>query len=322
MLITSLPNSNQLPMNRLTLQHLQYLQALVEERHVTRAADRMGIGQPAMSTALARLREVFKDVLLVKTSTGMEPTPRAFELVKRVREISDMLEGRAFEAKSFDPGASQARWRILASDGIARTLLPKMMEAVMRDAPHMSFSVQPGDPRRLSEYLRDGNFDLALSFVRSPPSELRQTVLYPQRLLCIARHGHPVVKGKISLEEFIDCKHARWGAPPVSHSTMEVMVDEVLESMGKARSITLLVSSLTILPDVIAGSDLIAIVPEHMARSAVMALPIQLLPLPFKVPSVDVSMVWHERLHHDPAHKWMRMSFREIGRQLAQRPVM
>ena len=80
--------------HRLTFQHLQYLQALVEERHVTRAAERMGIGQPAMSTALARLREVFKDVLLVKTTTGMEPTPRALDLVRRVREIADMLEGR------------------------------------------------------------------------------------------------------------------------------------------------------------------------------------------------------------------------------------
>jgi DNA-binding transcriptional LysR family regulator len=308
--------------HRLTFQHLQYLQALVEERHVTRAAERMGIGQPAMSTALARLREVFKDVLLVKTTTGMEPTPRALDLVRRVREIADMLEGRGFEAEHFEPATSQARWRIMASDGISRTLLPEMMALVMREAPHMRFTVQPGDPRRLSEYLRDGDFDLALSFVRSPPSELRQTVLYPQRLLCIARQNHPLIKGKVSLEDFVSCQHARWGAPPVAHATMEAMVDEALDALGHARPITLLVSSLTLLPDVVAGSDLLAVVPEHMARAAAQALPIQLLPLPFKVASVDVSMVWHERLHHDPAHKWMRESLRDIGKKLAKRPSM
>ena len=308
------------PINRLTFQHLQYLRALVEERHVTRAAERMGIGQPAMSTALARLREVFKDVLLVKTTTGMEPTPRALDLVRRVREISDMLEGRGAESENFDAAQSQARWRVMASDGISRTLLPELMSLVLRDAPHMRFTVQPGDPRRLSEYLRDGDFDLALSFVRSPPSELRQTVLYPQRLLCIARRGHPAVAGAITMETFVSCSHARWGAPPVAHATMEVMVDEALDALGQMRPITLLVSSLTLLPAVVAGSDLLAVVPEHMAQAAAQALPIQLLPLPFKVPSVDVSMVWHERLHHDPAHKWMREALRDIGRKLAERP--
>lgn len=309
-------------LTRLTFQHLQYLQALVEERHVTRAAERMGIGQPAMSTALARLREVFRDVLLVKTTTGMEPTPRALDLVRRVREIADMLEGRGFEAGHFDPATSQARWRVMSSDGISRTLLPEMMAVAARGAPNMRFTVHPGDPRRLSEYLRDGDFDLALTFVRSPPSELRQTVLYPQRLLCIARAGHPAVDGQIGLDAFVACQHARWGAPPVAHATMEAMVDEALDAQGHARRVSLLVSNLTLLPDVVAGSDLLAVVPEHMARAAARALPIQLLALPFKVPSVDVSMVWHERLHHDPAHRWLRESLRDIGRKLSKRPTL
>lgn len=314
--------TNATALNRLTFQHLQYLQALVEERHVTRAAERMGIGQPAMSTALARLREVFKDVLLVKTTTGMEPTPRAMELVRRVREVADMLDGRGFEAEDFKPATSQTRWRIMASDGISRTLLPEMMDLVTREAPNMRFTVQPGDPRRLSEYLRDGDYDLSLSFVRSPPSELRQTVLYPQRLLCIARNTHPLVQGSVSLDQFVSARHARWGAPPVAHATMEAMVDEALDAMGHARNVTLLVSSLTLLPDVVAGSDLLAVVPEHMAKAAAQALPIQLLALPFKVASVDVSMVWHERLHHDPAHKWMRESLRDIGKKLSMRPAV
>jgi LysR family transcriptional activator of mexEF-oprN operon len=299
-------------LNRLNFQHLLYLQALVEERHVTRAADRMGIGQPAMSTALSRLREVFNDVLLVKTNSGMEPTPRALELARRVREVADLLEGRGFADDQFEAAASQARWRIMASDGIARSLLPQLMEIAGREAPQMRFTVHPGDPRRLSEYLREGDFDLAISFVRSPPSELRQALLYPERLVCIARTGHPIVQGAMSLQQFVQLKHVRWGAPPVAHATMEVMVDEALEAHGQARAVSLLVSNLTLLPDVVAKSDLLAVVPDHVARRASATLSLQILPLPFKVPGVDVTMVWHERLHQDPAHRWLRDTLREV----------
>lgn len=301
-------------LNRLNLQHLLYLQALVEERHVTRAADRMGIGQPAMSAALAKMRIVFRDVLLVKTTTGMEPTARALELVRKIRDISDLLEGRGISQEEFDPSASRTHWRVMASDGIARVLLPALMGAAGREAPRMRFTVHPGDPRRVSEYLRDGDFDLAISFVRSPPSELRQMLLYPQKLVCIARAGHPTIRGSLSLDDFLAQDHARWGAPPVVHATMEVMVDEALEALGQERRVRLLVSSLTLLPGVIAHSDMLAVVPEQLAASASGELALQVLPLPFPLPRVDVSMLWHERLHHDPAHKWLRDAVRDIGR--------
>ena len=220
-------------LNRLNFQHLQYLQALVEERHVTRAAERMGIGQPAMSTALARLREVFKDVLLVKTTHG------------HGAHASRAGTGQPCAGNHGHAGGARIRGRTVRSGDLTGTLahhglgwhLPHSAAGddgtlVMREAPRMRFTVQPGDPRRLSEYLRDGDFDLALSFVRSPPSELRQTVLYPQRLLCIARQGHPASHGELSLEHFVSSQHARWGAPPVAHATMEAMVDEALEALG------------------------------------------------------------------------------------------
>lgn len=308
-------------LHRLTFQQLLYLQALVEERHVTRAAERMNIGQPAMSAALARMREVFRDVLLVKTSTGMEPTPRAIELVSRIREMTDLLEGRGFADEQFDPADSPTHWRIMSSDGISRVVLPELMAVAQREAPKMRFTVHPGDPRRLSEYLRDGEFDLALAFIRTPPSELRQIALYPQRMVCIARQDHPHIQGELSLEQFTEADHARWGAPPVAHATMEVAVDEALEAMGASRRVTLLVSSLTLLPGVVARSNLLAVVPEHLAQKSQETMPLQSLPLPFRVPAVHVSLTWHERMHHDPGHKWLRSKLKEIGLALSARPV-
>ena len=297
----------------LSFQHLLYLEALVEERHVTRAAERMGIGQPAMSTALAKLREVCKDPLLVKTSTGMAPTLRAVELVRRIRDVSNLIEGRGPAGEHFDPAASRARFRIMASDGISRVLLPQLMERAGRLAPQMQFTVTPADVRRVAEYLRDGDVDLALAFVRNPPRDLRQVLLYPQRLICIARDDHPRVQARLTLQQFAAEAHAAWGAPPVPQATMEVMVDEVLEQLGHSRRIALRISSITLLPGVVAHSNLLAVVPEPLALHARETLPLQLLRLPFKIPQADVTALWHERMHGDPAHQWLRRTLAEIA---------
>jgi len=300
--------------HRLNFQHLQYLEALVEERSVTRAAERMGISQPAMSTALSRLRSLLKDPLLVHTSRGMEPTPKAIELARHSRDIGAILDGRSAAGESFVLGECATHWRIMASDGIARALIPPLMEATCRDAPRMRFSVSPGDPRRMLEYLRDGDFDIVLAFSRNTAPDLRQVAILPQRLVCVARKGHPRIDGKVDLPGFLGEAHVRWGGPPIGHVTLEAMVDEILEKQGHARRIALLIGSLHILPDVAARSELLAVVPENVAHAAASVLPIQVLPLPFEVPTVEVCATWHERLHHDPAHKWLRQALVNIGR--------
>lgn len=306
------------PLHRLNLQHLQYLEALVEEGNVTRAADRMGISQPAMSTALARLREVMNDPLLVHTRHGMEPTPRARELARRSRDIGAILDGRSVTGEAFVLAECTTSWQLMASDGIARAFTPGLMKVAGREAPLMRFSVHPGDPRRMHEYLRDGDFDMALTFVRNPAPDLRQVNILPQRLLCIARQGHPRIDGALDLPGFLAESHVRWGGPPLGHATLEAMLDETLEKLGHARRVSLLVPSLHVLPDVVAESDLLAVVPEQVAHSTRAILPLQVLPLPFAAPVVEVSVIWHERLHHDPGHKWLRQTLIEIGRAAVQ----
>lgn len=144
-----------------------------------------------MSSALARLRTIFKDVLLVKTTYGMEPTVRVLAIVKRIREMTELLEGRGIDDDNFDATTSRAHWKIMSSDGISRVVLPELISFAARVAPEIKFTVHPGDPRSILKYLRDGEFDMVLGFIRSPAAELRQMVLYPQRLVCIASAKHP-----------------------------------------------------------------------------------------------------------------------------------
>lgn len=305
--------------NRLNLQHLAYLEALVLERHVTRAADRVGIGQPAMSTALAKLRLLFKDPLLVKTSSGMEPTPRALELAKRIREMMDLLSGSDSAGQAFEPGVAEGHYRLMASDGISLLLLPELMRRIRARAPRMRMTFGPGDIRRMSEYLRDGESDLVVAFVRRPPQELHQALLYSQNLVCIANARHPDIRERMSLKQFVAHSHVVWGAPPVPYPTMEVMVDKALEQLGLSRNVGLRVSNVMLSAAVVSTTDMLAVVPERVALASRGTSSIQVLALPFKVDRVDVSMFWHERWHRDPAHSWLRAVLREVGEVLAAR---
>ncbi len=306
--------------SQLSIQHLVYLEALVLERHVTRASERVGIGQPAMSASLAKLRRQLKDPLLVKTSAGMEPTPRALELMRQARSLIDLIEGRSGSAAQFDPAVAENHFRIMAADGIASVLVPEFMGIVRQNAPHMRFTVDQGDSRRVAEYLRDGEFNLAITFVRPPPAELHQTILYSQRLVCVAAQDHPKIRGRISLKQFIAQPHVVWGGPPVPFPVRESIVDKALNALGCSRRVALRASSMTLLADVVATTDLLAVMSEYEASIRKKSVPIQVLPLPFELQrQVDVSMLWHERAHNDPAHKWLRSAIGEVGRRLAQR---
>lgn len=296
--------------DKLNFQHLSYLQTLVQERSVTRAAERVGIGQPAMSSTLSKLRQVFKDPLLVQTRNGMQPTPRALEIIHRSREIMALLQGRGLGNDHYDPQYDNSHWKIMSSDGIARGLLPRLMKSIQHEAPEISLTVHPGDPRRILDHLRDNEFDLAVTFTRNPALELRQTSLYSLRLVCIARQGHPLLKGKINLKQFSTLPQVKWGAPPLNYATMEALVDEALAKLGTSRRIQLSVTNLTLLPGIVGSSDLIAVMPDRSIDVTDKRL--QVLPLPFKVSEQKVTMIWHEKNHRDPAHQWLRQKITDI----------
>ncbi|MES2184746.1 MAG: LysR family transcriptional regulator [Pseudomonadota bacterium] len=299
--------------NRLNLQHLRYLVALVSEGHVSRAAERMGVGQPAMSTALGKLRILFDDPLLVKTSTGMEPTQRALELARRAQEALDLLSGARNAGRVFDPASAEGHIRFMSSEGISDVVLPEFMKRVRERAPGLRFTFSPGDIRRTAEYLRDGQVEFVMGFLLVVPPELHQALLYPQRVVCIASRHHPAIQGSLSLEQFTGHGHVVWGAPPVPYPTLEVLVDETLERKGTARRVVLRASSMTSSAAVVASTDLLAVVPERVAYATPQAHELQVLDLPFPVMPFDVQLLWHERWHKDPVHAWVRQTFREVA---------
>jgi len=278
--------------------------ALLEERSVTRAARRIGLSQPAMSAALGRLRAMLEDPLFQRTGRGVEPTPRALELAVPVRAGLAQLR-RALEGDSaFEPGSSERTFRLAMTDYAEWLLLGPLMAALGREAPGVQLQV-----RRLDRLfavpegeLRTGAGDLAIGFfpdARTLQEGTIEETLFEEWNVVIARKGRG---GRMSLDAFAASRHAAiiyrpepWG-----------LIDQELAARGKRRKLRLAAPHFLTVLEAVAESDLIAVVPERLARRYRKALRLEVMPVPFPMPAFHTRMAWHQQAGDDPAQRWLR----------------
>jgi DNA-binding transcriptional LysR family regulator len=295
---------------------LRCLRALVIEEHVTRAADRIGVSQPTMSATLARLRTLFRDPLLVRTEKGMVATPRARQISAQVNQALDLIDGTLGVSLPFDPATSELQVEVAASESVALLLMPTLIGRLRRDAPGVRLRVHRPDVTTLGQALKDGVTDLAITFMRDAPKGLRSTPLSRQKLYVIAASAHPEIHGTITLEQYVRWPHAQYNLTQTTASTIENEIDRALQSRGLSREIGAQLPSALTSPPIVATTDLIATVPERVARMLAPSLGLQVLEPPLPIPDVEVSMYWHERMQHSPAHRWLRQLIVELARGL------
>jgi DNA-binding transcriptional LysR family regulator len=282
-------------------------ESLMIERNVTRAARRSGLSQPAMSNALGRLRRTFDDPLLVRTPEGMKPTPVAQSLMGAVRAALDGLRSALEERPAFDAEASRRTFHLLANDYAEIVLLAPMIGELHSKAAGLTLRVdrprslfQPPQPSALAE-----SFDLAIGFFPDAPSldaSLRSELLWEERNVCIARAGHPSIRGRLSLRQYASSHHAA----VFYKSEGPGVIDSLLEQKGYSRRSVVLVPHFASVAFLVAASDLIATVPERLALGFYKKLKLQVLHAPVAIPPFRLMMLWHERSHSDPAHTWLR----------------
>jgi DNA-binding transcriptional LysR family regulator len=295
----------------INLHLLEHLKALVTERHVTRAAEAAGIGQPAMSASLARLRVMLKDPLLVKTARGMEPTPYAIELAKGIQVAFEVLDAPQRGRSDFDISTSEQTIRIISTEAVALLFLPALMARIRAQAPRLSLAWTSGDMRRAAELLREGEVDLVISSLRNIPSAYYSSPLYAQRACCIAAQGHPGVNGNLTMAQFLQYPHVAFGTSQTTYSFVDSLVESALDGLGLKRQVAVTVPSFLVSPAVVAMSDLLAVIPDRVAAEGTDRYPLQILKLPFDIGALDLAMYWHTRCHTDPAHVWLRAALRE-----------
>ncbi len=290
------------------------LKALVEEKSVSRAAEKLCISQPAMSHVLRRMRSRLDDPILVRSSSGMVPTARALALlgptVAVLREIERIVQPRP----EFDPATSHRRFVIATSDYVVFTLLPPLAEAMARFAPNIEVRIrQPitGPPHVAME---EENIDLAIGFdaMLGNTPHVRSDTLMHENIVCITRQCNSVVPGNdITLEQFLECKHMliTWREAGTG------LIDDCLAKLGLHRDISIVLPNFFTTPWILERTNLLLCLPHRMADKFVQLAPLKILSIPLDLPPYHLMMLWHPRQEKDQAHMWLREHLRAACRQ-------
>ena len=294
------------------------LDALLTERSVTRAANRVGLSQAGMSNALARLRKLCGDPLLVREGQLLVPTPRARSLRQPVAEALRLIRQALDDRDRFDPASDHATFTMSCSDYSLLMLVGPLVRRLAAAAPGLTIQVFPrsSDAVRL---LRDGEADFVVEPAQiMPESTLPRMRLWADRWLCCVWEGNAQVGDRMTMEAYTRLGHLVYSAArghPVS------LVDTYLEQAKVPRRIEFTVESFLLAPFLLQGTDLVAVVPERAAGHLRRTAAVRFLEPPVRLPSITEMLWWNPRHTMDPAHAWLRARIAEIAAELDQEPV-
>jgi DNA-binding transcriptional LysR family regulator len=301
-------------LNRFDLNLLIALDALLREKNVTRAAERVFLSQPAMSAALQKLRTYFNDPLLVRVGRDMQLTPKGLSLVEPVHEVLLRVQATLATQPAFDPGSAQQSFTLVLASSALTLLVPLLLERIAREAPGVRCHLQTLDATSLSR-LEYGDADLCIALddprffgQRHWPEWLRSAALRNVRWACIADRDNLLVDADLTPERCRALPHAlaRAGGATAPAST----TDEAAGDLDvRATS-----DSLLSLPFLVVGTPLVASVPERLAQYLATRLPLKVVPDPLRRGEEPELVLWHKRREPDPAHAWFRQLVIDIGR--------
>ncbi|MDA8936322.1 LysR family transcriptional regulator [Porticoccaceae bacterium] len=308
--------------SRVDLNLLVYLDVLLRECNVTRAAEELGISQPAMSNSLRRLRDLFGDPILVRTSDGMTPTDRALELQPMVRKVLSAAEQAILPKTEFNPMESSRIFRIMASDYTESTLLPVLLRELRKQAPNIRLDIMTPSDVSFHDVER-GKVDMVINRFDSLPQSFHQVHLWDDSFSCVMSSNNPV-KDNWNLQSYLSSKHI-W----VSKTGMGVgvgmtpddvqrlgWVDEALSKQGVKRDISLFTRHYQVALLLAEQDDLIVTIPSMSARSIAGSDRVVILEPPFEIERMRLKMVWSPLLQHDPGHKWLRQLIKSVSVEL------
>lgn len=312
--------------SRIDLNLLVYLDVLLREQNVTRAANQLGITQPAMSNSLRRLRELFNDPLLVRTSEGMAPTARANELQPQLREILGGIEKAVLPVAEFDHENSQRMFRIMASDYAESTLFPLLLDHIQNIAPHIRFDIlTPSDV--VFQDLENGKIDMAVNRFSYLPQSFHQVNLWQDDFACLMNKNNPLLQA-FNLDNYLAAAHIwvnKTGmgvSVGVSPSDIRRLgwVDEALGAIGKKRNIKIFTRHYQVAGLLARQPDLVATLPKQIARNHIQLEGTEgqliIMPPPFSITPIELTMAWSPLLQHDPGHLWMRRIITDVAKNI------
>lgn len=305
-----------MPLNRFDLNLLIALDALLRDKNVTRAGERVYLSQSAMSGALQRLRDYFGDELLVRTGREFELTPRASSLVKPVREILLRIQATLEVEPTFDPFTAKRVFSIVMSDYCFVAFMRAVIPRLQQEAPGVTCRIGGIDAASFKR-LEGGDIDFCLIpenvalVSEAESSTLRRTKLFTDDWVCAVSNDHPTVEDSLSFEQYLALPHA-FTDYGLGTSTVE---DAQLRHDGLKINIALSYGGFSALPFVLPGTLMVATLQRRLARVLASSLPIKLFPAPLPLPSIQESLFWHQRHDFEPGHMWLRSLFLNVARE-------
>jgi DNA-binding transcriptional LysR family regulator len=289
---------------------LVIFETVLRERNVTRAGERLGLSQPAMSHALNRLRWMLKDQLFIRAPEGMMPTPRAEQLAQPVRRALGELE-TALEPDDFQPGEAERRFTIAVNNYAAVVLAGPIAADCATLAPKVQLSLRPSGTLNLPDLLDRGELDVAVATLEPPADRFAARLLIEDRFVAVMRRGHPAARGKFDVKRFAALPHL-----VISSSGEDLrFVDAALATEGCVRNITLEAPYLSA-GAILVQSDMVAVLGRQMAQAFRRAYAIEIRELPCPSPPVRSVMLWHRRFDGQPAHRWLRETIASVAAHL------
>lgn len=299
-------------MDQTDLTLLAHLDALLQESNVTAAARRLGLSTPAMSHALARLRERLGDPLLVRSGRSMVLTPRAQALKPRVQAALEQAREAMAPERPFVVEEVARTFVLCATDYVTTVLGPALDQELRARAPGLCLRVAP-NALHDAESLRDGSADLAVGIYGPLPPELRCRTLLTDRFVCVVREGHPRLQGPLTLAQFVAEPHLQVAprAQPGGY------LDDTLRALGLSRQVALAVPSFLGALYLASQSDHLLTVSERVAERLAPTFGLRLLEPPLELRPYALSLLWHPRSDADPAHRFLREALLRAARKVA-----
>lgn len=278
------------------------LGALLDERNVSRAAAKIGRSQPATSSALARLREMFNDPLLVRNGRGYRLTPRAEELRPHVARAIAALTATFQNPADFDPATADMVVRIAASDYLAVVLMPQLIADLARLAPGTDLRVVAADRRSAVTLLREGKADVSLAVTEQDAPDVLSVPLFDEDFVMVTRPDHPYHSGPATPERFVDYP----GLLVSQAGDGTGVADESLAQLGLKRRVAVTVAHFLLAPRLLANSDLVLVIGRRVAEAARDELNLRVTALPFAMPAFTARMFWHASTSNYAPLVWLR----------------
>ncbi|WP_062568880.1 LysR family transcriptional regulator [Pseudoalteromonas arabiensis] len=305
---------------------LVYLNVLIDEQSVSKAANKLALTQPAMSNALKRLRDLFDDPLLVRAAGAMTPTAKALSLKPEIESLLKMAEEITQPSELFDPSTASVTFRIMANDYLESTLIAPFITQQLEKNPGLNFDILSPSDVTLQD-MEKGTIDLAINRFNGLPRSFHQASVWRDNYCCLSHPDNPYLLTQ-SLESYLKQEHiwvnrAGWGAETAltnkSGSQKLGWVDEALWQLEQTRNIRVFTRHYMVASLLCQSKNLIATLPRRQAMLLVKHTDLVISPVPFQIVPIEVKMLWSPLLHHSNPHQWLRRELIAFASTVADR---